>query len=127
MKKISYAIIAAASVLASGMVMAQNLGEITIEATRNMNVKVNTSPVGAKVKDISLSYLVSTAGLNLAVPGDVTTLQNRVKDAAATACKEIGEQYPASMPDNTVCTKVTADKAMIKVNELVAAAGKTSK
>jgi len=129
MKIISYGIItAAASVAISGVVIAQNLEEITIQATRIMNVKsdVHAPPGGAEVKDISLSYVVNTAGLNLALQADVAALEKRVRDAALTACKEIGRQYPSSTPNDADCAKATADKAMIRVKELVAAAGKKS-
>ena len=47
-----------------------------------------------------------------------------MKDAALAACKEIGHQYPSSMPNDADCAKAAADKAMPKVNDLVAAAGK---
>jgi len=36
----------------------------------------------------------------------------------------IGHQYPFSTPNDADCAKATADKAMLKVDELVAAAGK---
>jgi hypothetical protein len=53
-------------------------------------------------------------------------LQKRVKDAAVTACKEIGRPYPNSMPSDADCAKTASDKAMTKVNAIVAAAGKKS-
>jgi len=42
------------------------------------------------------------------------------------ACKEISRQYPDSTPSDDICAKAAADKAMVKVHELVAAAGKAS-
>jgi hypothetical protein len=127
MKIISYGIIAAAaSALITGIAFAQDPQEITIQATRNLNVKadVHTLPGDARIKDISLSYAVNSAGLNLALYADVLTLEQRVKDASLAACKEIGHQYPYSMPNDADCAKATADKAMVRVNELVAAAEK---
>lgn len=128
MKGISCGLIAAASALISGAVIAQNLEEITIQATRNMSVKsdVHTPPGGVAVKDISLSYVVNTAGLDLASHADVMTLEKRVRDAALTACKEIGLKYPNSTPNDADCAKTASDKAMVRVNELVAAAGNKS-
>jgi UrcA family protein len=114
--------------LISSLAFGQNLEEIKIEATRNMDVKADTfnPPGGFRVEDISLSYAVSTAGLNLASPADVTQLEKRVRDAALTACKEIGKQYPDSMPNDADCAKAASDKAMAKVTELAAAARKKS-
>jgi hypothetical protein len=130
MKRISYgAITAAASALIiSSMAIAQNIDEITVQATRDVNVKsdAQTPPGGARVQDVSLSYRVNTAGLNLALHADVLELEKRVKDAALTGCKEIGRQYPNSTPDVADCAKAASDKAMIKVNALAAAAAKKS-
>jgi UrcA family protein len=128
MKLISYGIIAAAASALIGLAGAQSMDEITVQATRNMGVKIDTQtpPGGAQVKDISLSYVVSSSGLNLALHADVLELQKRVKDAALTACKEIGRQYPNSMPNDADCAKAASDKAMTKVNTIVAAAGKKS-
>jgi len=126
MKAITYGIIAtAASALIGVVAIAQNLDEITIQATRSMSVKpVQGPPGGAQVKDISLSYVVNTAGLNLALQADVVALQKRVKDAALKACKDIGHHYPNSTPNDADCAKTATDKAMVRANELVAAAGK---
>lgn len=41
------------------------------------------------------------------------------------ACQEIGRQYPLSTPSDEACAKAAADKAMIKVRELVVAARAT--
>jgi UrcA family protein len=128
MKLFSYGIIAIASCALIGLAAAQSMDEITVRATRNMGVKSDTQtpPGGAQVKDISLSYVVTSAGLNLALHSDVLELQKRVKDAALTACKEIGHQYPNSMPSDAECAKAASDKAMTKVNTIVAAANKKS-
>jgi hypothetical protein len=53
-------------------------------------------------------------------------LEKRVKDAGSAACKEIGHQYPDSTPNDADCAKAAVAKAMVKVNELVAAADKKS-
>ncbi len=128
MKPISYAIVATAASALVGLAVAQNMDEITVQATRNMSAKADTltPPGGAEVKNISLSYAVKSSGLNLALHADVLELQKRVKDAALLACKEIGRQYPNSTPNDADCAKSAADKAMVKVNALAAAAGKKS-
>ncbi len=128
MKLFSYGIIATAASALIGLAAAQSMDEITVRATRNMSIKSDTQtpPGGAQVKDISLSYVVTSSGLNLALHSDVLELQKRVKDAALTACKEIGRQYPNSMPNEADCAKAASDKAMTKVNTIVAAANKKS-
>ena len=51
-------------------------------------------------------------------------MQRRVNDAAKAACKEIGHQYPDATPSDAECAKVAADKAMVRVRELLASAHK---
>jgi UrcA family protein len=116
--------VAAASVLAGSIGVAQSLNEITVQGTRGMDVKTAHSPGGVDLQDITMSYAVSLSGLDLALHADVMTLDKRVHDAALAACKEIGQHYPSSKPNDADCAKIAADKAMVKVNELVAAAGK---
>lgn len=115
----------AACLLAGSFAVAQGMDEITVQGKRMIQVKnEDRTSSGYVVRDIALSYGVSFAGLDLAKHADVMTLQTRVKDAAAAACKEIGKQYPLSVPNDADCAKETADKAMVKVNEVVAAAAK---
>jgi UrcA family protein len=114
---------AIASALISGAVVAQSLEEITVQGTRVLDVKsAGQNTMGVPIVDVSVSYGVSIADLNLASQYGPIALEKRVHDAAKAACEEIGRKYPSSTPSNEVCTKVAADKAMVKVRELVAAA-----
>jgi UrcA family protein len=65
---------------------------------------------------------VSTAGLDLSSSAGAAALQKRVADAAKAACKELARQYPDSSTTDADCVKNATDKAMVKVNEAVAAA-----
>jgi hypothetical protein len=51
-------------------------------------------------------------------------LQKRVADAARAACKELSRQYPDSTPNDADCEKTATAKAMVHVNEMLAAAAK---
>jgi len=114
---------AAASALIGSMVFAQNVEEITVQGTRSMTVTLQgRTSSGIPIKDISMSYGVSYAGLDLVSHAGVLELQKRVTDAALAACKEIGRQYPESTPSEADCAKAATDKALAKVNELAAAA-----
>ena len=89
----------------SGSAAAQALEEITVQGSRAVEVKnVGTTSSGYKVKDISLSYGVSTAGMDLASAAGAEALAQRVNDAAKAATK----------------------KAMVKAHARVQAAGKAS-
>jgi hypothetical protein len=131
---------AAAAVLAcpfvSGLALAQNpadagaagsaIEEITVTAAR-INVKPAVSVAGwprAPVKEITLSYGISTAAFDLTTTAGATDLEKVVNDTAMDVCKEIGRQYPESTPNDAGCAKAAAQKAMVKVHALVAAAAK---
>jgi UrcA family protein len=119
---------AAAGVLVSALVsstaVAQKTEEITVEASRIVTKEVARTPTGITINSMSLSYRVSPVGLDLVSSAGAADFEKRVRDAAHAACKEISRQYPDATPSDAECAKVTADKAMVKVHELVAAAGK---
>ena len=120
---------AAAGMLASALVgsvaIAQKTDEITVQASRIVTTTVGRAgATGAPINDITLSYGVSYAGLDLASQAGATELEKRIHDAAEKACKEISRQYPNSTPDDAKCAKAAADEAMVKVHELKAAAAK---
>jgi len=126
-------LIAAAAALAvcsvfAGTATAQQSEEITVTASRVAHPKVVTAVPGTFMKDISLSYGVSTAGLDLTKTASETELERRVNDAALAACKDIEKDYPMqSQPTVSECASNAALKAMIQVHALVAAANKAAK
>ena len=126
MKSIT-AISAGALVLLCGNLMAQNTPEVRVEATHIVSKATNfRGSTNFPMTDLSLAYGVSLAGLNLATKSGATEAENRVSAAALAACKEIGRQYPDAAPSENQCAREAAQKAMVKVNELVLAAEKTA-
>jgi UrcA family protein len=116
---------AIASAVVGGMASAQTVEEVTVRAARVPTVKVvGRSASGAFIREISLTYGVTTAGLDLATSAGADALAKRVHAAADAACKEIGQKYPDSTPSDRECARLAADKAMDRVHELVAAAQK---
>jgi len=108
----------------SAVIIAQDMGEVTVQASRVVKKVIGTTASGVPIEDISLSYGVSTAGLDLSTSAGAAELQKRVGNAATAACKELARQYPTSTTTDTECVKKATDKAMVRVNELVAAAKK---
>ena len=103
-------------------VVAQDMGEVNVQASRVVKKVIGTTSSGVPIEEISLSYGVSTGGLDLSTAAGAAELQKRVGNAATAACKELGRQYPSSSTSDAECVKKATDKAMIRVNELVAAA-----
>lgn len=118
-----------ASAWVSSIAIAQDIEEVTVTATRMVVQKpAGHTASGIPIIDISLSYGVSYAGLDLASGAGAIELEKRVNDAAGAACKEISRQRPIDQltPNDAKCAKTAADKAMITVHELVAEARKKS-
>jgi len=116
------------AVLVSSIAVAQPIEEVIVEASHIVQTsEAGRNPAtGAAIVNMTVSYGVSYAGLDLASKPGAAELEKRVKDAALAACKDISREYPLVPPSDATCAKETADKAMVKVHELVAAAGKKS-
>jgi len=113
--------------LAGSWALAQNVQEVTVQATRAVNTKiVGHSSAGVPITALSLSYGVSLAGLNLATNSGAVEAQQRINDAALAACKELGRQYPDASPGDMECAKAAASKSMSALHELVVAAEKAA-
>ena len=117
----------AASISLSGIVVAQEPQEIIVTAKGVVAVKpTGETASGVPIVDMSISYGVSYAGLDLVSAVGATELEKRVNDAAKEACKEIAAQHPLQhfTTSEAECAKVAADKAMVKARALIAEAGR---
>lgn len=122
------AVAVAAALLAGGTALAQEVQEIKVQATRVMSTEAaGRTTSGVPIHDITLSYGVSTAGLDLTTSTGATALESRVKEAAAAACKEIGDKHPEASPSDAECARKATAEAMMAVHQLVTAAQKTKK
>jgi len=105
----------------------QNMDEITVQGTRTVTTKaVGKTSSGIPINDVSLSYGVIIAGLDLASQAGFKEAEKRVKVVAETACKELAKRYPVGTPSEAECAKAAADKAMVVVNGWAARASKAS-
>jgi len=120
---------ASAAALVCGAALAQELPEVKVEATRVVATPITAKTVGktasgVPIKEVTLSYGVSSEGLDLSTQTGALALEQRVRTAAAQACREIGRQYPDSTPSEAECAKATANAAMAQVHAAVAASEK---
>ena len=108
------------SVIAIGSTSAYagTLETVTVTGSRAVSEKiVGVSSVGADVREVSLSYRVNVADLDLASSAGKTELEKRVKATASAACKELKRLSfgdPTS-PDDATCVKKAVDAAMATV------------
>ena len=113
--------------LAAAAALAEEPAQVTVVATRMVSTTIaSTSPTGTPIVDVSLSYGVSTVGLDLSSREGAQELELRVKDAANAACKEVGRQYPGAMPSDMECARLAVKKAMVTVHRLVREASKAA-
>lgn len=117
----------AASISLDSIAVAQDLQEIVVTGKGDVGVKpAGKTASGVPIVDVSISYGVSYAGLDLASAVGAAEIEKRVNDAAKEACKEIAAKRPLAQftTSEAECAKAAADKAMVKVHELEAAAAK---
>ena len=119
----------AVSISVGSIAVAQPVQEIVVTARGDVAVKpAGRSTSGVPIVDMSISYGVSYAGLDLASAVGVAELEKRVNDAAKEACKEIAAKRPFQQfaTSEAECAKAAADKALVKVHDLEAGAAKKS-
>ena len=97
---------------------AGTLETVTVTGSRAVTEKsLGKSPLGADIREVSLTYRVNAADLDLASSAGKIELEKRVKAAASSACKELDRLAlgnPTS-PDDATCVKRAVDEAMAKV------------
>jgi UrcA family protein len=106
---------------------APTMPEVSVQASRVTSTTVGqtaTGTPGVPINNVSLSYGVSTAGLDLSSQSGKQELQKLVNKAATAACKELGRQFPNSTTSDAECIKAATNKAMVQIQQLEAAATK---
>lgn len=111
---------AAGATLASQGLYAQAMEVVTVEAVRE--IVVGKSPIGAPIKELTIRSRVSYADLDLTTAAGAATLEKRVKDAAASSCKEIKVDVPVDGWTVDRCTREATDDAMAQVAKAIEAA-----
>jgi UrcA family protein len=116
----------AASICLGSIAVAQDLQEIVVTGKALTVKPAGKTASGVPIVDMSITYGVSYAGLDLALAVGAAEIEKRVNDAAKEVCKEITAQRPLLQftTSEAECAKAAADKAMVKVHELEAAAAK---
>ncbi|MDH5176829.1 MAG: UrcA family protein [Gammaproteobacteria bacterium] len=122
MKANKFVLLAAAAgcTLASQGLFAQAMEVVTVEAVRE--IVVGKSPIGAPIKELTIRSRVSYADLDLTTAEGAATLEKRVKDTAASSCKEIKVDVPVEGWTMDRCVREATDDAMVQVAKAIEAA-----
>ena len=112
--------------MASGLVFAQQQQEIVVESPR---VQVTRAPYNSgdiPIDVITVSHVVSYSNIDISTSSGAKVLEQRIKDAAKAACKEIDTLYPTRKPitGDLPCEKTATDAAMVRANAAIAATEK---
>lgn len=118
-----------ASTIMVGSIVAQTAAapatpEVTVQSSRAVKTTIGTTSSGIPIQDVSLSYGVSAAGLDLTTASGRQAFEKRVSDTATAACQHLAREYPNSTTSDTECVKAATNKAMAQVHQLEDAATK---
>jgi UrcA family protein len=116
--KLALLAVAAGCTLASQGVNAQAMEVVTVEAVRE--ITIGKSPIGAPIKELTIRSRVSYADLDLTTAAGAATLEKRVKETAASSCREIKVDVPVDGWTIDRCIREATEDAMIQVNKAVA-------
>ena len=108
--------------LAFGAAAADRSDDLTVTGSRFVASPAGITYSGLPLKDVSLSYGVTLADLDLGSTAGLAALDKRVVAAARAACAELGRLYPVSNPDTAACTRETAEKSIAQVHRMLATA-----
>jgi UrcA family protein len=104
-------------------IAAPALGEpietVTVEAARE--VKVGQTTTGIPVSEITVRSRVSYADLDLTTDAGVKAFKDRIRTAAAGACKEMNVRVPAEGSSIESCTQTAVKSALVEADKAIAA------
>lgn len=99
--------------------LGQPMETVTVEAVRE--VKVGQTSVGVPVSEITVRSRVSYADLDLTTDAGAKAFKDRIRDAAAGACKEMNVRVPAEGSSVESCTRDAVKSAMVEADQAIAA------
>jgi UrcA family protein len=115
------ALLVGAGLCVGGQVaIADDLGEVTVTSKRVVTTKpVGHTASGVPIVYVSMTYGVSTYGLDLRAHSGALELEKRAREAAQAACKELGRLYRDSTPADAECAKEAFKNAKPQIDEAV--------
>jgi UrcA family protein len=91
--------------------------EVTVEAVRGSA----RSPIGAELKEVSAKRTVSYRDISLTTQSGVTVLENRIREAATSACTELEQKFPVPAPgeSSSKCIGDAVQRAMADAGKAI--------
>lgn len=93
--------------------------EITVEAARP-----GRSAIGAPINTVTTRRVVNYADVSLTTASGVKVLENRIHEAARSACAELEQKYPVAAEGDTTqkCIEKSVEGPMVNARKAVDAA-----
>lgn len=113
------ALLAAAAVC--GGAVAQDLEDITVQASEVAKIQTGKSASGIPLYAVSVTHAVPAADLDLRTSEGMVILRDRVQKAAKHGCREISMAHPVAQPNDRACARRATSETMARVRELLAA------
>ena len=107
--------------MTSGSALAQATEEITVTAPRMIEQSAGHGPTGIPLKEISLSYELSYADLDLTKAAGVSELDRRIDTMAKEACRALDKLDVLKIKDSFCVTKAINSAADQRKHAIAAA------
>ena len=114
-------LVAGGCAIFGGMVRADSMEVVTVEAARTQ--KVAQTHFGVPVREITIVSRVNYADLDLKTEQGAKELEKRIRDAATSSCKEMDVKFPVEGYGEADCITHAVDGAMSQANKIIAAKG----
>jgi UrcA family protein len=114
-----------------GAVIAQELPEITVAATRMGHEAVSSRVVGhapttgAPIEHLRLTWSVAYRDLDLSKHTGAVELERRIHARARAVCSELDRLFPLRPSGDPPCVKTAVDGAMVQAKKVIASAEST--
>lgn len=93
------------------------MDDLTVRAAPRYRSRSSTT--GAPIEDVIAQRVVTYRDLDLTTPWGVNELNNRVRRAARSACRELDTFHPISAADSPPCYSDAVASAMYQVRDAV--------
>jgi UrcA family protein len=107
----------------AGGLAAEPTEAVVVKGSRIVTETVERTPAGIPIQEVTLTYKVSYGDLDPRTSAGKAQLQDRIKEAALAACREIRASHPHVQGTDDECAAAAYDEAMEQVRAIIAAAG----
>lgn len=106
-----------------GAVAAEPEDAVVVKGSRVVTETVGRTPAGIPIQEVTLTYKVGYSDLDPRTSAGKAQLQDRIKEAALSACREIRASHPHVQETDAECAAAAYDDAMRQVRQIIDRSG----